>query len=115
MIKRAVANQHLVIFILSVLLTGRVAAAQTVTLNFDTPTLSPGIEIDATSYLSSFSITLTSVTSGSEVLIIGQGFPGLPIATSGPNYFNQANGNRPETMTLNFQHPLSSISFFGRE
>ncbi len=31
---------------------------------------------------------------------------------SAPNYFNEFNGNNPETMTLNFPAPLSSISFF---
>ena len=33
-------------------------------------------------------------------------------AQSAPNYFNEFNGNNPETMTLNFPTPLSGISFF---
>ena len=88
------------------------ASAQTRTLlNFDATPLGAAVGIDATSYLRSFGISLSAVTPGSGVSIYGQGAPGLPVATSSPNYFNQFNGNNPETMTLNFAGPLSSISF----
>lgn len=99
-------------FIVSAMLAlAMVAQASTFTLNFDTPPLGPGVELDATSYLNSFGITLSNVTPGSFVWLIGEG-GGLPIATSPPNYFNQFNGNNPETMTLNFPIPLSSITFY---
>jgi hypothetical protein len=96
----------------AILAATMVARAGTMSLNFDATPLGPAVEIDATSYLNSFGVTLSAVTPGSSVLIIGQGSPGLVIATSAPNYFNQFNGNNPETMTLNFSTPLSSISFF---
>lgn len=67
--------------------------------------------MDATAYLASFGITLSAVTPGSSVLIIGEGAPGLVIATSPPNFFTQYHGNNPETMTLNFPNALSKITF----
>src|SRR5260370_15003435 len=96
----------------AMLIVTAVAHAGMITLNFDATPLGPGVGMDASAYLASFGITLSGVTPGASVLIIGQGFPGLSITTSPPNYFNEFNGNNPETMTLNFSNPLSSIRFF---
>jgi len=96
----------------AMLLATALAQADTITLNFDATPLGPGVEIDATPYLSTFGITLSAVTPSALVLIIGQGLPGIVTAHSAPNYFNEFNGNNPETMTLNFPTPLSGISFF---
>lgn len=88
------------------------AQASTITLNFDSVVVAAGSCTDGTGYLNSFGITLSAVTPAASVFICAQGSPGLPIATSAPNYFNEFHGNNPETMTLNFPNPLSSISFF---
>lgn len=97
----------------AMLLATALAQAATITLNFDATPLGPGVEIDATAYLASFGITLSAVTPSASVLIIGQGLPEtIVVAHSAPNYFNEFNGNHPETMTLNFPVPLTSLSFF---
>jgi hypothetical protein len=95
-----------------VLLVSTLGQAATITLNFDSVAVAAGNCTDGTGYLNSFGITLSGVTPGASVLICAQGSPNLPIATSPPNYFNESHGNSPETMTLNFPTPLSSISFF---
>jgi hypothetical protein len=89
------------------------AGAQTTTvLNFDDIPLGPVVAMDPTSYLASYGIFLSAVTPGEGAFIFGQGAPGLPVAHSGTNYFQQSTGNNPGTMTLNFSGPLSAISFF---
>ena len=86
--------------------------ASTITLNFDSVPVAAGSCTSGTGYLNSFGITLSAVTPSASVLICAQGSPNLPVPTSPPNYFTEFNGNNPETMTLNFPNPLSSISFF---
>ena len=94
--------QRVALVALATLLVITAAQASTITLNFDSVAVAAGSCTDGTGYLNSFGITLSAVTPGASVLICAQGSPNLPVPTSPPNYFNEFDGNNPETMTLNF-------------
>src|SRR6266576_2081440 len=94
------------------------ASGQPVHINFDDAT-TPGGAVDATAYLASFGIALTSVTHdgspapGSVYIENDTNFygGGAVFAASGHNFLLQQASGNSETYTLVFSEPLQSLSF----
>jgi hypothetical protein len=87
------------------------ATASVVVLDFDSVDASAG-PVDATSYLASYGITLTDVSSPGTVDIFSDvAFPYVS-ASSSPNFLLQQVGGAPaESFTMDFSTPLDSLSF----
>jgi VPDSG-CTERM motif len=87
--------------------------ADTVTdINFDSLSVGAG-GLDATSYLGSYGITLSSPDGGGLAVDSDQTFygtPGIVYASSGDNFL-QMTGGTSQTVILDFSAPLTSLSF----
>lgn len=100
------------IFLALLFVSGK-ASASHLTLNFDSVDASSG-DVNASSYLAGFGISLTGVTPGTTVVILDNanvygGTAAVP--SSVPNYLTQVGSNDPVTFTLNFATPLNSFEF----
>lgn len=90
------------------------ATAGTITLDFDAVSVPAFGVVDATSYLATFGVTVSNVTSGGQVVIRNDGgLPNFIVPPSSPNTasFFSSVGQIPNTFTLNFPVPLTSLSF----
>jgi|GEM_PF-6488697 len=90
-------------------------AAATLRLDFDSAVTSPpSYAVDATAYLAANGITISSLTPGTSVRIIGDlgYYNGEAVrAPSSPNTLTQTGSNAPVQFTLRFAVPLDSFSF----
>jgi hypothetical protein len=87
------------------------AAADTIVINFDGVDASGGA-VDATSYLATYGITLTNVSSPGTVVIYSDVVFPYVSASSSPNFLVQQVGGAPaESFTMDFATPLQSVSF----
>ena len=90
------------------------ANAAPITLNFDAVSVPAFGVVDATSYLATFGVTLSNVTSGGQVVVRNDGgLPNFIAPPSPPNTLSvfSSVGQIPNTFTLNFPAPLTSLSF----
>jgi hypothetical protein len=72
----------------------------------------PG-NVDATSYLSNFGITLSGVTPGTQVVVLNNNFlygGGTAIPTHPPNLLSQFGSNITMSFTLNFANPVANVT-----
>ncbi len=89
-------------------LSASIVGAATITLDFEAvPVSGPGVFADPTAYLASFGITASNATPGAlfGVTVSDAAVP------STKHVLNEYNGSSPETFTLNFLEPVSSLSF----
>lgn len=91
-------------------LSGRGSWTGSVTLDFDA-IIGPGC-VDATVYLDGFGVTVTQQSPGTTVSVgaAGQCFHDDVVVSSLPNALYVAN-NQPVSFTLNFDRPLSNVTF----
>jgi len=102
------------LFLTSLLIfAAALTSTASIVLNFDS--VAAGGGVDASTYLSSFGITLTNVSPGSVQIFSDQNFygSGVVVASSPHNFLMQNPGGAPNgaTYTLNFSTPLTGISF----
>lgn len=91
--------------------TSLTVAADTVVINFDSVDASGG-GVDATSYLATYGITLSNVSSPGTVAIYSDVDVSYVSASSSPNFLlQQVSGAPPESFTMDFSTPLQSLSF----
>ena len=102
------------LLIVSLVLLATAAKSNAFFMNFDS--VNAGNGVDATSYLSSFGVTLSNVSNPGSVQIIDDSFyyGGGAVAASSPHNFLMQNvGGSPNgiTYTLDFSTALASLSF----
>jgi hypothetical protein len=109
----------------ALLMMGLAQSAKADTLTFasiDTSTSPFYVDLSTTNYLAQYGITMTGVTAGTQVDVLcanasyntsctsGTGALSAPPGT--PNILYQQGSDGPESYTLNFSTPLSSLSFY---
>ena len=92
-----------------------IGAISLTTLNFDSVgTSAAPYFVDATTYLNSHGISVSTITPGTHLNIVNDlgYYNGLAVsAPSPPNTLTQMGSNAPVTFTLSFSTPLDSFSF----
>lgn len=97
---------------IAMLFSGISAKAATI-IDFDSVNATGG-SVNASTYLSTFGVTLSGVTSGTNVVILNDIniYGGVPVVpASAPNVMTQLGSNAPVTFTLNFSSSLDSFMF----
>lgn len=111
LMRRCLASTFLVACLFPVI---QEVEAAPITLDFDTVMVPAFGVVEASSYLATFGVTVSNVTSGGRVVLRNDGGgPNFIVPPSAPNTlsFASAVGQIPNTFTLNFPVPLSGLSF----
>lgn len=87
-----------------------ISSAEAALLNFDSVDASSG-NVDATSYLASYGVTLTNNSPGTNVYIVDYRKFFDVVPPSLPNFITQMGSNDPVSYTLTFVTPLTSVGF----